>query len=640
MKIILRITFLFFLSNFLFLISKGQWYDPQKIDKKAAGVFAKAMETADDVKYTEAIKQVSDALKLEPKYVDAWLSRASLYATIKNYQLSVTDFETALQLDSVYSREYLFQYANSLGGLGKFDQALIAIDHFLAAPGLGAQTIAVANKRKASYQFAIDYAKKHSEKNYLFAPKNMGDSINSTALEYFPSLTIDGKKMIFTRRKNGDEDFYETNLINGKWTNAVPVSGKINTNLNEGAQNISQDGQWMVFAGCGYPEGYGNCDLYIAYKSGEGWTEPQNLGGLVNTDFWESAPSLSSDKHDLYFASSFGEGYGGKDIYVTHMMSNGKWSRPQNLGPTINTPGDESCPFIHADNQTLYFNSDGHLGYGKTDLFFSRKINDSTWGTPENLGYPVNTVDDEGSLIVAADGKTAIYTSDPSDTKGGLDLYSFELRQDLRPSKTLWVKGKVFDKKTSVGLATSIELTDIKSRRVVSKIKTDNDGNYFVTLPEGKDYAFNVNRKSYLFYSDNFMLSGNTADSTYLINIPLQPLEAGAAVVLKNIFFDSKAFVLKQESMIELDKLVQLMNENPQTKIQINGYTDNVGKPADNLLLSNNRGKAVVEYLVSKGIPAQRLSFKGYGETSSIADNKTEEGRAMNRRTEMSVISN
>ena len=517
---------------------------------------------------------------------------------------------------------------------------MIAIDHFLAAPGLGAQTIAVANKRKASYQFAIDYAKKHSEKNYLFAPKNMGDSINSTALEYFPSLTIDGKKMIFTRRKNGDEDFYETNLVNGKWSNAVPVSGKINTNLNEGAQNISQDGQWMVFAGCGYPEGYGNCDLYIAYKSGEGWTEPQNLGGLVNTDFWESAPSLSSDKHDLYFASSFGEGYGGKDIYVTHMMSNGKWSRPQNLGPTINTPGDESCPFIHADNQTLYFNSDGHLGYGKTDLFFSRKINDSLWGTPENLGYPVNTVDDEGSLIVAADGKTAIYTSDPSDTKGGLDLYSFELRQDLRPSKTLWVKGKVFDKKTSAGLATSIELTDIKSRRVVSKIKTDNDGNYFVTLPEGKDYAFNVNRKGYLFYSDNFMLSGNTADSTYLINIPLQPLEAGAAVVLKNIFFDSKAFVLKPESMIELDKVVQLMNENPQTKIQINGYTDNVGKPADNLLLSNNRGKAVVAYLVSKGIPAQRLSFKGYGETSSIADNSTGEGRAMNRRTEMSVISN
>ncbi|MEP6674369.1 MAG: OmpA family protein [Ferruginibacter sp.] len=635
-----RSTFLFLIFSSLFLISHAQWYDPQKVDKKAADLFAKAMETADEVKYINAIQQVTEALKLEPKFVDAWLSRASLYATIKNYQLSATDFETAFQLDSVYSREYYFQYANSLAGLGQFSNALTAINKFLSIPQLGEQTIASANHKKASYEFAIDYDKNHPLKNYVFAPQNMGDSINSAALEYFPSLTIDGKKMIFTRRTNGDEDFYETNFINDKWSKAVPVGGKINTNLNEGAQNISQDGQWMIFAGCGYPEGFGDCDLYIAYKTDIGWTEPQNLGGLVNTDFWESAPSLSADKHDLYFASSFGEGYGGKDIFVTHFLPNGKWSRPQNLGPTINTAGDESCPFIHADNQTLYFNSNGHPGYGKTDLFFSRKINDSTWGKPENLGYPINTVDDEGSLIVAADGRTAIYTSDPADTKGGLDLYTFQLREDVRPSKTLWVKGKVFDKKTSAGLASFIELTEIGSRRIISKIQTDAAGNYLVTLPVGKDYAFNVNHKGYLFYSDQFLLAANTPDSTYLINIPLQPLETGAAVVLKNIFFDSKQFALKTSSIDELDKLVQLMNENPQVKILISGYTDNVGKPADNLLLSNNRGKAVVAYLVSKGIPVQRLSFKGYGETNPVADNTTETGKAMNRRTEVSVVSN
>ena len=623
-----------------FLVSKAQWYDPQKVNHKATAVFTKAMESADEIKYTDAIAQVTEALKMEPRFVDAWLSRASLYATIKKYQLSVNDFETAFQLDSVYSREYYFQYANSLAGMGKFTDARRAINYFLSIPNLGQQSIVAANKHLASYEFAIDYAGRHPHTDYVFAPQNMGDSINSAALEYFPSLTIDGKKLVFTRRQNNDEDFYETNLINGVWSKAVPVGGKINTNLNEGAQNISQDGQWMVFAGCGYPEGYGNCDLYIAYRTSTGWSEPENLGGLVNTDFWESAPSLSPDKHDLYFASSFGEGYGGKDIFVTHHLPNGKWSRPQNLGPNINTPGDESCPFIHADNQTLYFNSDGHPGYGKTDLFFSKKINDSTWGKPENLGYPINTVDDEGSLIVAADGRTAIYTSDPPDTRGGLDLYTFQLREDLRPAKTLWVKGKVFDKKTGARLSGNIELTDIGSRRTISKLQTDEEGNYLVTLPVGKDYAFNVNRKGYLFYSDNFQLSGNAPDSTYLIDIPLQPLETGAAVVLRNIFFESKQFDLKPASMLELDKLVQLMHENPQVKIMISGYTDNVGKPADNLLLSNNRGKSVVSYLVAKGIPAQRLSFKGYGEDKPIADNNTEAGRALNRRTEMSVISN
>jgi outer membrane protein OmpA-like peptidoglycan-associated protein/Tfp pilus assembly protein PilF len=640
MKTILRHTFLFLITNFLFLISKAQWYDPQKVNTKAVAKFTTAMQAADEIKYADAINGVTEALKIEPRYLDAWLSRANLYAEIKNYKLSVTDFETAFQLDSAYAEEYYFQYANSLAGLGRFTDAMTAIDHFMADPKLGKTTMDAAAKRKASYQFSLDYDKAHPQKNYVFAPQNMGDSINTTALEYYPSLSIDEKKMIFTRRKNGDEDFYETNFINGVWSKATPVGGKINTNLNEGAQNVSQDGQWMIFAGCGYPEGYGDCDLYISYRTANGWTEPQNLGGFVNTEAWESSPSLSADKRDLYFASNFGEGYGGRDIYVTHHLSNGKWSRPVNLGPTINTKGDESCPFIHADNQTLFFNSNGHPGYGKTDLFVARKINDSTFGKPENLGYPVNTVDDEGSLIVGADGRTAIYTSDPADTKGGLDLYTFQLREDVRPARTLWVKGKVFDKKTNAGLAGNIILTDIDSRNVTSNVQTDENGNYLATLPVGKNYAFNVNRKGYLFYSDQFMLAGNAPDSVYEVNIPLQPLEAGAAVVLKNIFFDSKQYTLKPESLAELDKLVQLMNENPQVKILIGGYTDNVGKPADNLLLSNNRGKAVVTYLVSKGIAAQRLSYKGFGEGNPLADNKTELGRAMNRRTEMSVISN
>jgi len=220
-----------------------------------------------------------------------------------------------------------------------------------------------------------------------------------------------------------------------------------------------------------------------------------------------------------------------------------------------------------------------------------------------------------------------------------LDIYSFELRQDLRPNKTLWVKGKVFDKKTLKGLPSSVELIDLSGKQTVSKLQTDESGNYLVTLPVGKDYAFNVNRQGYLFFSDNFLLSQRSPDSTYEKNIPLQPIEVNASIVLNNIFFDIRKFDLKPESQVELDRLVQLLNDNPTIKIEISGHTDNVGKPADNLVLSNNRAKAVTGYLTSKGIAAQRLVAKGYGETKPVADNKTEEGKAKNRRTELKVIS-
>ena len=626
--------------NFSFLISSAQWYDPEKVNKKAGDIYGQAYEEASSGNYTAAIRHINESILLEPKFVDAFLSRAGIYANLKKYDSSVIDFEKALQLDSVYSKTYLLPYSISLAGIGKFEQALEAVTKFLTNDKLNSQSIKAGNYRKGCYEFAVDYAKKHPVKNYVFAPKNLGDSINGSSLEYYPSLTIDGSKMVFTRRIGSDEDFYESNFINGNWSKAKPLAGKVNTNLNEGAQCISQDGQWIIFTGCNYPEGQGSCDLYISFKTKNGWSEAENLGGIINTDFWESSPSLSPDKRDLYFASAVAGGFGGRDIWVTHRSPTGKWSRPENLGEAVNTSGDESCPFMHADNETLYFNSNGLKGYGSTDLFFTKKISDSSWLEAENLGYPINTIDDEGSLIVAADAKTAYYASDKSDGKGGLDLYTFQLREDIRPLKTLWVKGKVFDKKTLAGLPSSVELTDIKSRNVISKLQTDEDGNYLITLPEGKNYAFSVNRKGYLFFSDNFSLSNNPADSVYNKDIPLQPIEAGAAIVLKNIFFDTKKFDLKQESIVELDKVVVLLNDNPKLKIQIAGYTDNIGLAKDNLLLSNNRAKTVVGYLLNKGIAQPRLTYKGFGATKPIADNKTDAGKALNRRTELSVISN
>ena len=243
----------------------------------------------------------------------------------------------------------------------------------------------------------------------------------------------------------------------------------------------------------------------------------------------------------------------------------------KNLGPGINTIGDESTPFIHADNESLYFTSNGHQGYGGDDLFVARKDANGKWGKPENLGYPINTIENEGSIIISADGKTSYYASDRADSRGGLDLYTFQLRGNVRPARTLWIKGKVHDAKTNKGLPSAVELIDLASKQVNSRVQTDETGNYFITLPVGKDYAFSVNRRGYLLFSENFPLSRKQPDSTYNIDIPLQPIEANATVVLKNIFFDVNKFDLKNESQVELDEVVQLMKDNPSVKIEISG---------------------------------------------------------------------
>jgi outer membrane protein OmpA-like peptidoglycan-associated protein/tetratricopeptide (TPR) repeat protein len=631
--------FTFFILHSAFV--QAQPYDPGKINKKAVQLYDQAMERVQEESFTNAAGLLLQCIEIDKNYVDAYLSLAGIYGQIKNYKSSINYYEKAFAIDSDYTIEYKLPYSINLAGSGEFQKALDAINELFAKkPPKNSTSYKAAEYRKRCYEFAVDYARKNAGKTYVFAPQNIGTGVNTAESEYFPSLTIDGKELVFTRRvKNFNEDFYYSEKKNGEWDMAKPMEGNVNTEQNEGAQNISQDGQWLVFTGCNRPDGFGSCDIYISYLTANGWSEAVNLGGRINSDQWESQPCLSPDKRDLYFASRRPGGYGGSDIYVSHLQANGKWGDPENLGAEINTVGDEACPFIHADNQTLYFTSNGLPGYGDDDLFYTRKGPGGIWSKPVNLGYPINTISREGTLFIAADGKTAYYASDRSDSHGGLDIYSFELREDIRPHKTGWVKGQVFDKKTTKGLPSAVELTDLETKEVLSKVQTDELGNYLITLPVGKDYAFNVNRKGYLFYSDNFLMSNRSPDSVYEKNIPLQPIETNAMIVLKNIFFDVNKFELKTESQVELEKLVQLLNENPTLKIEISGHTDNIGKPAENLILSNNRAKAVVNYLVSKNIAALRLTTKGYGETKPLADNKTEEGRALNRRTEMKIVS-
>ncbi len=635
----------YFIAILLFvLLAPGAYtqYNPDKINKNAVKLLDQAAQKVTfDGDYREGIRLLQEAVKTDPNYLLAYVSIAGIYAEQKKYDSAIRYYKIGYAIDSVYFREYNLPYAVSLGGKGEFEKAISALESFLTIPRLNESSIKTANYRMKCFQFALNYPKKYKvDSTYLFSPQNLGDSINSIVSEYFPSLTIDGQQLVYTRRVKGlNEDFFETNKNGLSWRQAKPLPGNINSGNNEGAQTISQDGQWLIFTGCNFPEGIGSCDLYISYLTPQGWGAPENLGRRINTEAWESTPSLSPDKRDLYFSSTRPGGYGKSDIYVCRLQPDGRWGDPVNLGPQINTGGDENSPFIHADNHTLYFTSNGLLGYGESDLFMTQKESNSRWGVAKNLGYPINTIENEGTLMITADGKTAYYASDRSDSRGGLDLYSFEMRSDVRPVKTFWIKGQVYDKKTGMGLPSSVELTDLNSKEVTSKIQTDEKGNYLITIPLGRDYAFYVNRKGYLFFSENFSLKEKSPDSIYAINIPLQPIGANASITLKNIFFDVNKFELKPASQVELDKVVLLLKENPTLKIKIKGHTDNAGQPKDNLALSNNRAKAVVNYIISKTIASTRLSFQGLGATQPIADNKTETGKAKNRRTELLIIS-
>jgi len=624
----------------LSLTAQSQAYQRDKVNPKAVAWYEKAISQLQDGYIKDAVPTLLRAIAADTNYVDAYLSLAGAYGELKNYASSVNWYEKARAKDEAYFKVYNLPYSINLAGLGRFSEALTAVNIFLGIADISERGVKSGNYRKACYTFALDYAGKHPGDPYVFNPVNLGDSVNSPQSEYYPSVTIDDSLLVFTRRGQGSrEDFMESHYNNGKFSSAKLIDGDINIQPYKGAINVSADGEWMIFAG-NFPGGFGDFDLYISYWTPSGWSQPENLGPSINSDFWDSSPSLSPDKRTLYFSSNRPGGMGGKDLYMSTRLPSGKWSDAVNMGTRINTAGDDMAPFIHVDNQTLYYTSDGLPGYGGTDLFIVRKDPDGNWGAPENLGYPINTIENEGSLAITANGATAYYASDRADTRGGLDLYRFNLREDIRPFRTLYVKGQVYDANTHKGIPSAVELFDNANNRALTRIQTDELGNYLITLPVGRDYTFIVNRRGYLFHSELFELGKKQPDSMYQKDIALQPVEMNASVVLQNISFEVNSFQLKPVSLIELDKLLQVLNENPKLQVQIGGHTDNTGTEAENLKLSANRAKAVVDYLVAKGIDEKRLSWRGFGSSKPIADNSTETGRAKNRRTEFTVVGN
>ncbi len=590
-------------------------------------------------RYVQADSLLKIAVESEKNFVDAhWLLGIMYLENQRNYTGAVEELKLVAQLKPDYQPDVNWQLGLALFNKGDFDEAKKAFQAYRA------QRLTPDREKAADNMIKnCDFAKDAVKHPVAFKPINLGSGVNSPEDDLMPALTADEHWLYFTRLERigraHDENIFVSENRNGQWSEAVPVSERVNTlEFNEGAHCISPSGKYLFFTSCDRPNSIGGCDIYFSKRDGNEWEPGKNLGPVINTRAKETQPYITGDGRTLYFVSARNGGYGGGDIYSSTLGDDGRWSEPKNLGPEINTDQEEERPFIHPDGYTLYFTSRGHEGMGGADLFMSRRQADGTWGKAINLGYPINTPGDEIGIYVTTDGHWAYFASEQPDTRGGMDIYKFEMPENLKPYPVSYVKGVVTDKDNGRPLATKIQFFDLASGVIYSTASSDGKtGEYLATLPTGKNYACQISKEGYLFYSANFSLKDVKQGGAYIMDIQLEKIKVGSAVVLNNVFFESNSFELKNESRTELNTLIDLMTKNPTMKIEIGGHTDNSGIEKDNEALSTNRAKSVNDYLVSKGISQDRLTYKGYAATKPIADNKTPEGKAKNRRTEFIV---
>jgi outer membrane protein OmpA-like peptidoglycan-associated protein len=604
-------------------------------NKTAIGYFVDANHSLDDNMYDEAATQLKQAIEEDGKFIEAHLLLADVYHAKRLYQASIAEYLKVIALNPEFNKAVYLKLGSDEIGVAQYESALKHLQKYLSYPDITPKTSTMAQKLVADCTFSID-AVAHP---VPFKPLNMGPAINTADDEYLPVATADESTLIFTRKINNNEDFYKSIMVDGKWQTATYLSSRINTpEYNEGAQSISQDGKFLFFTGCNRPDGMGRCDIYVAQKKGDDWGKPFDLSAPVNTPGWEAQPSISADGRTLYFVSNRAGGYGGYDIWKSTLTDKG-WGEPENLGPNINTAYNEQAPFIHADDSTLYFCSNGWPGLGGMDVFMSRMGKDGKWQKPENLGYPINTNGDEAGLTLSANGKDAFYSSNNLNGLGGYDIYTFELPANVKPRVVTYVKGKVNDAKSLQPLEAAVEIINLQKNVPVYQDYSDpQQGDFLATLTAGNDYGLNISKTGYLFYSGHFSLAGHEPTDPFNIAVLLQPIEVGNKVILNNVFFDTNKFNLRDESIAELQKLVDFLTLNPTLHIEVSGHTDNVGNDAANQVLSENRAKAVCQYLVNHSIDAARLSYKGYGKTQPIAPNTTDDGRQKNRRTEIKIV--
>jgi hypothetical protein len=622
-----------------FLSVKGQ----EDESKKAGKFFEKAKSDFELSRWEVCEEELLKAIKSDSTFADAYILYGDVLLETGRPADAVYQYRKALNFNPDEAEVIYNLLANTLFELERYDEAITDYEKLLLYTDLMPDLRSTTEKK-----LSISRVRKNFIENPVsFNPVNLGTGINTEADEYINALSADGSGLFFTRRfknevsseKEFNEDFYFAGFAGDSTETASLLYYPPGKKNDAGGLCISPDGRLIFFTACFRPDSYGSCDLYYSEKQGDTWSVVKNLGSMVNSKSWDAQPSISPDGKTLYFASKRIGGLGSSDIWKSERSPDGEWGKPVNLGIPVNTTGAEMAPFIHYDNSTLFFSSNGHPGLGGADLYRSVKKN-KTWIQPENLGYPVNTQADELIMVVNPEGNRGFISSNSLKGEGGYDIFRFDLYEAIRPTPVSYLKGKVYDQVSRQPLEARIELIDIINDSTVIEANSDRqNGEFLVCLPCDRNYALNVSCDGYLFYSENFPLSEiKSRWNPMLMDIPLEPIAVGHSIIMRNIFYETGRYQLKSISFAELDKLVSFLVKNPVVRIEIQGHTDDEGTEEYNIDLSMKRAEAVYRYLLDHGISDFRLSFKGYGESKPVSSNETEEGRALNRRTEIRII--
>lgn len=625
--------------------------------------------------YKKALEHYLSANNFNPDNADLNYKIGICYLQTELRFKALDYFLKAFQLDRDIREDVHFMMGRSFHLNGDYNAAINEYKAHIAVASV--QDLA---DNKVWYEKLIkecEVAKELANKEQRAFADNVGEGINSKYNDHSPLITADESNMVFTStRENGnkqgldgqyDEDIYLSYKENKKWLQPESMGEPINTQFNDATVGLSPDGQQLLI----YNGNRGNGDIQICWLNGDAWNYPKNLPNEINSSYKETAACFSPDGNTLYFISDRPGGVGGSDIYYSKLNNKGKWGEAVNLGPVVNSKYNEETVFMHPDGRTLYFSSEGHNTTGGYDVFVSHKKDNGAWSTPENLGFPVNSPDDDLCFVISANGRRGYLSSVRENSIGGFDIYQMtflgpekpimlsnednliavrtspvsnmvmEESVELKTIRLTIVKGLVKDMISNEPVSAQIDIVDNEKNEVIFSSKTNSlTGKFLVSLPSGKNYGLIVNADEYLFHSENFNIPQATEYQEIEKDIALSSMKKDVKIVLKNVFFETGSAKLKPTSYAELGRLTLLLNENPTLKIEISGHTDNQGSKTVNMKLSENRAKAVVDFLLSEGIASDRLEYKGYAFDQPIADNSTKEGRQQNRRVEFKVLDN
>ncbi|MFY0626546.1 MAG: PD40 domain-containing protein [Reichenbachiella sp.] len=599
--------------------------------------------------YDDAIVLLKQVLQTKPNHPGAWYRIAMSHKKMDRFADADYAFKKLSRIGADFNPWFYLEAGEMYVENGKFETAKTFLDNFLEKyPDIPKNTL---NRHKAKNR--IEYAKRSTEirqkENTTETPMPVTQII-SISDDFSPQVSPTGKRFYFTSTREGGfdhvkdpsrptdfgQDIYYSYEVYEGWSTPKLMPEPINSMNDDFGSTFTSDGQTMVYVRCGEKESVGSCDLYITQLEGKKWAEPKNMGNVVNSESWDSQPTISSDGSRIVFASTRKGGYGGIDLYVTTKNHLGDWGIPSNLGSIVNTPYKDSSPSLASDGKTLYFASDGHPGFGGQDIFYSL-FDNGRWTKPLNVGSPINSSSDDKYFTTTALGKA--YFASAKEDASNSEIYEVELPDFLKPKPSLVVQGKVADAGSAAPLEALVMVEDMDTGELLAVNKSNSEtGDYQVVLPVGRNYSVSATKDSYFFYSTSFDLPKDTSYFEMTKNIDLEPITKGTKVVLNNIFFESGRAELKPISYVELNKAVELMQQNATMVIEIGGHTDNVGSEALNLSLSQKRAEAVKSYLELAQIEVHRLQAKGYGESVPLEDNSTAEGRKANRRTEFVIV--